>query len=229
MESASAMPGLSILIPHLSSPLSDMSLYLCFQMFRENTTNKNHELIVVQGFTNPYNFWNVYSDRAQHEHIVFFNNDMLPAPGWDTEMQAHVDDNSLVMGYLVEPGVVPVARQNIEKDFGRSPFSFKRKDFESFCATYEAPEVKEELGWYMPVMMTRTFFARMGKYPTEPPFPHPNDIAFWDHCKGKGAKLVRVRSLAYHFQNLSNPAHDSKRLDRSGDDRKEELSPTVNH
>ena len=96
--------GLSILIPHYSTPESDQALQLCITMFRENTACKNYELIVVQGFTDPYVFWNTYSEYARHEALVFFNNDMLPAPGWDTLMLKHLDDNSLVMGYLLEPG-----------------------------------------------------------------------------------------------------------------------------
>src|SRR5579883_2399937 len=178
----SPAPGLSILIPHYSTPRCDLSLHLAIQMFRENTANRNYELIVVQGFTDPYVFWNLYSDRARFDHLVFFNNDMLPAPGWDPLLQAHADDNSLVTGYLVEPGVLEVARQNIHRDFGRSPEHFRRMEFEHFCAGLDLPERKEELGWYMPVLMTRSFFSRMGKYPTERPFPHPNDIAFWNHC-----------------------------------------------
>jgi hypothetical protein len=180
-------------------------------MFRENTTSQDYEVIVVRGFNDPYVFWNLYSDYARSEVLVFFNNDMLPAPGWDELMLKHVDDNSLVMGYLVEPGVISPASQNIHKDFGRKPETFQRKSFEDFCANTQAEEAKSELGWYMPVMLTKSFFIRMGRYPTDQPFPHPNDVAFWDRCVGQGAKLVRVRSFAYHFQGMSNPDHDKNR------------------
>lgn len=201
----------SVLIPHYSTPNCDAALGLCIQMLRENTTSKGYELIVVHGFSDPYVFWNVYSDRAQHETLVFFNNDMLPAPGWDEFMLKHVTDNALVMGYLVEPGVIPPADQNLREDFGRTPATFRRTEFENFCKQQDVPEVASEMGWYMPVMLTRSFFSRMGKYPTAAPFPNPNDIAFWNHCVANGADLVRVRSFAYHFQGMSNPANDKNR------------------
>lgn len=203
--------GFSILIPHHSTPACDEALHLLIRMFRENTTCRDYELIVVQGFKDPYVFWNKYADHAQHENLVFFNNDMLPAPGWDELMMKHLTGNALVMGYLIEPGVIPPADQNIHKDFGRSPASFRRHEFEEFCKSQNVPELKQEMGWYMPVMLTRTFFTRMGKYPTAAPFPNPNDIAFWDHCVAQGANLVRVRSFAYHFQGMSNPFNDKNR------------------
>lgn len=191
--------------------MCDESLSLAIQMFRENTTRRDYEMIVVQGYTDPYVFWNEYAERAQSEVLVFFNNDMLPAPGWDEFMLKHLDENSLLMGYLVEPGVISPARQNIHRDFGRSPRTFRRQEFERFSAQCEVPEMTHEMGWYMPVMLTRSFFLRMGRYPTDRPFPHPNDVAFWDRCLSRGAKLVRVRSFAYHFQGMSNPENDKHR------------------
>ena len=205
--------GFSILIPHYSTQNCDAALHLCIRMFKENTLNEDYELIVVQGYKDPYLFWNEYSERARFERIVFFNNDMLPAPGWDRFMESYVDDNSLVTGYLVEPGVLDVARQNIHRDFGRRPETFRRKEFEAFCSTVHVPEIKEELGWYMPVMLTKNFFRRMGRYLIERPFPHPNDVLFWNHCLSRGARLLRVRSFAYHFQNMSNSLLDAKRTE----------------
>ncbi len=201
----------SVLIPHLSTPECDRALHLCLETLRENSEVRDHEVIVVQGFTDPYAFWNRYADVAAHEVLVFLNNDMVPAPGWDRLMLRHIDDNSLVMGYLVEPGVLPPAKQNVHKDFGRRPASFRRKEFEDFCAAVDAPECTAEMGWYMPVMLTKSFFKSMGRYPNARPFPHPNDVAFFAACRDRGAQLKRVRSFAYHFQNLSNPTHDRNR------------------
>jgi hypothetical protein len=203
--------GFSILIPHYSTENCDAALHLCIRMLKENTLSEDYELIIVQGYKDPYLFWNEFAERAKFEKLAFFNNDMLPAPGWDEMMRKYVDDNSLVMGYLVEPGVIPPARQNIHRDFGRSPRNFKREEFERFCADVRVPEMTHEMGWYMPVMMTKSFFLRMGRYPTDRPFPHPNDVAFWDRCVSRGAGLVRVRSFAYHFQGMSNPENDRNR------------------
>jgi hypothetical protein len=201
----------SILIPHYSTPESDEALHLCIRMLRENSLRKDYELIVVQGYRDPYVFWNEYAERAKHEALAFFNNDMLPAPGWDEFPMKHLTDDALIMGYLVEPGVIAPADQNIRRDFGRRPSTFRRKEFEDFCTAQEVPEVSEQMGWYMPVALTKSFFRRMGGYPIQAPFPHPNDIAFWDHCRAQGARLLRVRSFAYHFQGMSNPENDRNR------------------
>ncbi len=201
----------SVLIPHLSTPECDRALHLCLETLRENSLVRDHEVIVVQGFTDPYRFWNRYAESASNEVLAFFNNDMVPAPGWDRLMLDRVDDESIVMGYLVEPGVLPPAKQNIRMDFGRRPATFRRREFETFCGDYDAPDCVDEMGWYMPIMLTKSFFRRMGGYPTERPFPHPNDIAFFETCRARGARLKRVRSFAYHFQNLSNPSHDRNR------------------
>ena len=205
------MTGITILIPHKSTPLNDKCLEINKTMLKENTANKEYELIIMYAPKDPYALWNEYVPMAKYDHIVFSNSDVLMAKNWDVNFQKHVDDNSIVTGYLAECGVIGVASQNIPKNFGKSPLSFNRIAFENWAASYNASEVKEERGWYMPCIMTRQFFLRMGSFPTEKPFPNPNDIIFWERCLKNGAKLKRVKSFAYHLQNLSNQEHDYKR------------------
>lgn len=206
------MPGLSILIPHHSTPLNDAALAINQRMLRENTANPDCEVIVVHEYGDPYRFWNDFSDKARYEHLAFSCSDMLMAPGWDVLMQAHVDDQTLVTGYIVEPGVIPVCHRNIVADFGKSPERFDRPAFEAFSRSCETSDVRDGYGWYMPLMVTKSFFRAMGKYPCERPFPHPNDLAFWGTCESRGARFLQVRSFSYHFQNLSDVRHDSKRV-----------------
>jgi hypothetical protein len=206
------MMGYSILIPHKSTPHNDLALTLNLTMLDENSTQVPEDVRVMTENEDPYMLWNRYGEQARSEALVFSNSDVLMAPGWDI-MVKHVDDNSIVTGYLIEPGVIGVAACNIHKDFGKAPDKFHRRAFESFCATYGAgvPEVVEERAWYMPCVMTKAFFLRMGKFPCDNAFPHPNDILFWNSCVERGARLLRARSFAYHFQCLSNIEHDYKR------------------
>lgn len=203
--------GISILIPHKTTPLNDAALSLNLSMLYENTRTDNLEVLIMREKKDPYVLWNEYAQKAKHEHLVFSNSDVLFAKNWDVYFQKHVNDNSIVTGYLVECGVIGVASQNIAKNFGTQCASFDRMAFENFCATHPVPEVKEERGWYMPCIMTKTFFSKMGMFKTELPFPNPNDSIFWEHCIANGATLTRVKSFAYHFQNLSNTTHDYKR------------------
>lgn len=206
------IPGLSILIPHKSTPLNDQALELMLRMIRENTQEADREVIVVENHGDPYRFWNRYAEAAKHDALLFTCSDMPPAFGWDVLMKRHLDDNSIVTGHLVEPGVIGVAQENIQVDFGRTPGAFRREEFQRYVERrQDIPEVRDGRGWYMPVLWTKALFLGMGKYPQERPFPAPNDIDFFNRCVERGAQLKQVRSFAYHFQNLSNPEHDFKR------------------
>lgn len=207
------MVGMTILIPHKNTPLNDKALEINLKMLHDNTINRDCETLIMSEKNDPYVLWNEYALKAKHEHLVFSNSDVLMAAGWDVYLQKYVDDNSIVTGYLVEPGIIGVASQNIHLNYGKSPNNFDRTGFEKWAESraIQTPEMKEERGWYMPCIMTKTFFLRMGRFPVEKAFPNPNDIIFWEHCLKNGAKLKRVRSFAYHLQNLSNSAHDYKR------------------
>lgn len=219
--------GISLIVPHTPRPYLQELLPTFFKMYTENTVNKKLEIILIQGWTEPYECWNHYAKAARYEHICLLSDDVLVAPGWDVNMQKYLDDDSIVMQYCVEPGLIGVASQNIKMNFGRKLSEFKRKEFEDYAEklAQEVPEVKYgEMGWYQPVMMTKTFFfGKHGGYPTERPWPNPMDMLFWERAIAKGAKLVRARSFSYHFQNMSNPSEDYKR--ESEDYKKVEIKP----
>ncbi len=201
-------PIISIIIPHKRTKLNDKALVQNVQMLADNTTN-NFELILdTECPKDPYRIWNEISDIARGEYLVFSNTDVLMAPDWDEWMVAHCKYNTIVTGYLIEPGNIGVASVNIHKDFGRSPDSFRRKEFELYVDEANlgrtVPEVIEQRGWYMPCCVRKDWFLSTNKFPTELGFPNPNDIIFWEYCiKELGTKLMRVRSFAYHYQNLS--------------------------
>jgi hypothetical protein len=73
----------------------------------------------------------------------------------------------------------------------------------------EVPEAILEwpgnFGWYMPSYMHRKLFQRAGGFKTDVPFMYrPNDAILFEDCEKLGARIIRVRSYAYHFQNLSH-------------------------
>lgn len=206
------MQGMTILIPHKSTAINDIALELNIRTLKENTKNQNYDLQIMREKREPYSLWNEYAQKAKFEHIVFSNSDVIMAPNWDVNFQRWVNNNNIITGYLVEPGAIGVASQNIHKNFGKHPGTFRRHEFEEFCAQHDAPEFKEERGWYMPCIMTKTMFLKMGMFPTDQAFPHPNDILFWNHCTKNGIGLGRARSFAYHFQYLSDAAQEYKRV-----------------
>lgn len=204
---------ISILIPHKSTSLNDICLELNKQMLKDNTRSE-YELIIMDEAEDPYTLWNRYANKTKYELLIFSNSDVLMAPDWDVNLVKHADNSSIITGYLVECGAIGVASQNILHNFGKNPSKFDRAGFEAFCKTesQKCSEIKFERGWYMPCLMTKEFFTKMGYFPREKPFPNPNDILFWEHCLKQGAQLKRANSFAYHFQNLSNQEHDYKRI-----------------
>lgn len=199
-------PKLSIIIPHKRTPLNDRALRLNLEMLQDNTFHDYELIIDTECPKDPYKIWNEASILARGEILVFTNSDVLMAPGWDIQMVENMHDNTIVTGYLVEPGTIGVASVNIHRDFGRAPETFRRWDFEDFCMkdAVSRPKCKAERGWYMPCAVLKDWFNWTGGFDTTLGFPNPNDILFWEKCLDAFAtQLLRVTSYAYHFQNLS--------------------------
>ena len=200
------MPDITIIIPHKRTPLNDQALQLNLQMINENTRCSYELIIDTTEPANPYEIWNKTARMARAPVLVFSNSDVLLAPDWDVHLVDHLEDNSISVVYLVEPGTIGVAAENIKQDFGREPASFDREAFEKYVKVIgrKVPEIKEERGWYMPCAVYRDWFAWTGGFDLDEPFPSPADIRFWNRCRDDyGTKFLRARSFAYHFQNLS--------------------------
>jgi len=198
------MPDISIIIPHKRTPENDYCLELNLRMLLQNTCCSYELIIDTEAPKDPYKIWNEASRSARADILVFTNSDVLMAPEWDLRFVEHVDYNTILTGYLVEPGNIGVADVNIHRDFGKHPGDFRRTDFEDFAAKHQVPDYIFQRGWYMPCAMRKDFFLNAGGFDTTLGFPNPNDIIFWEHCiKDYNTTLARVRSFAYHFQNLS--------------------------
>lgn len=198
-------PVLSIIIPHKITKLNNEAMALNVQMLNDNTSLPFELIVDTECPKDPYQIWNETARTARGDFLVFSNSDVLMAPGWDILMWKYCEVNSIVTGYLVEAGNIGVASVNIPKNFGRAPKSFDRFSFEEFAHNHRVPDVKEERGWYMPCCVRKDWFLSTGGFPTDLPFPNPNDIIFWERCISElSTKLIRVNSFAYHFQNLSS-------------------------
>lgn len=198
---------ISIIIPHKITQHNDKALLQNIAMLNANTAHQFELIINTETPKDPYQIWNETSKIAQGEYLIFSNSDVLMAPEWDVNMVAYCKPNTIVVGYLVEPGNIGVASENIHKDFGRHPDSFRRDEFEYWAVRQQHPDIKEERGWYMPCCVRKDWFLSTGGFPTELPFPNPNDIIFWNRCRDElGTKFLRANSFAYHYQNLSSRA-----------------------
>jgi len=204
----------TIIIPHLHTKMNDECLSINLQMLRDNTISP-YEVIVDDRDMDPYEIWNDQIFKAKTDIVVMSNTDVLMAPGWDS-MVGYCAPNAIVTGYLVECGVILTHPVNISCNFGKSPSTFNRIEFEKFVSekSQTVPHIKEERGWYMPCAVNRDWFVSTGGFDmSKGSFRKkiPLDIYFWDACiKIPGFKLFRANSFAYHFQNLS----DESRVNR---------------
>ena len=199
------MPTITIIIPHKPMPENNDALSINICMLIENSCSSLEIIVDTESPKDPYIIYNEAAKVARSDILVFTNSDVLMAPDWDRPFIDHMQDNAILTGYLVEPGNVGVASENIQVDFGKTPYIFDRTLFETFAVMSRQPPVKEERGWYMPCAFRRDWFLSTGGFDTSIPFPHPSDIVFWNKCvKELGTKLLRVNSFAYHFQALTH-------------------------
>ena len=200
-------PILSIIIPQKRTPMNNLSMVMNFDMLLHNTVNSFELIIDTESPKDPYKIWNECSMHARGDILVFSNSDILFAPRWDEMFVNYMRDNAILVGYLVEPGNISVARGNVWKSFGKDPIEFNWQKFENWVSTHrdDVLECKEGRGWYMPCAFRRDWFLRTGGFDTTLGFPNPNDSMFFDKCRDTlGTKFYRVRSFAYHFQALSS-------------------------
>jgi hypothetical protein len=206
----------SIIIPHKRTELNDDALKLNMEMLLRHTPEwLNYEVIIdTETPKDPYQIWNEAARMARSDTLIFTNTDVLFGPEWAILVDHNIYANTIVTGYLVEPGNIGVAPENIHKDFGKTPLDFDMYRFEQWVRhqlsnVEQGNAVKEERGWFMPCAMNKNWFNSIGGFPTEAGFPNPNDAIFWDKCVAElSTKLLRVPSYAYHFQNLSGRADE---------------------
>jgi hypothetical protein len=157
------------------------------------------------GEPDVYECYNYGAKKAKGTTVCLTNDDMVMAPHWDAYATEMLEDDMLMTGVLVEPGVVKVSDLNITYDLGRIPAEFQAEKFQKLAAERRKEEVAaDKQGWYMPVLFSKDAFLKEGGYPTVPPFPAANDVVFFKAWVNKGKRVVQCLDLyAYHFQRLS--------------------------
>jgi len=150
---------------------------------------------------------NLLGAKARGDYVVYLNDDMVLAPGWDTALDRGVErfrrhGAFMLSGTMVEPagsGNACVVRA----DFGRDPTRF---DLERFAR--EAPGLARA-DWlgatWPPTLVSRELWHRVGGYSIEfsPGMGSDNDFSMKLWQAGCRVFLGVGDSLAYHFSETS--------------------------
>lgn len=140
--------------------------------------------------------------KAKHDWVLFMNDDMVAAPGWDTAFMdaiASVDtDLALFFGTLIQPETNNHPNI-IKQDFGRTPAEF---DEQGFLQGYMKDTRGDfEGGSLQPTLVHKQWWATLGGYSLEfsPGMSSDDDLMmkFWV----AGCRNFRIvgASRFYHF------------------------------
>lgn len=155
----------------------------------------------------PYGNWNIGAEHAKSEWLIFATDDQYFAPHWDSNLLKYYQPKRLISGRLIEPGIIPVWRTNIQKDFGVLPSEFREKEFNEWCeARTDTGFVGD--GFFIPMLQNRRDYDALGHYQTQGKFGTStavsNDVLYVQDALKKGYEFgTAADSYSYHFQASS--------------------------
>lgn len=204
------MTKLSVLIPHKHEPENDKALAIALSCLASNTINDFELLVDTKTPADPYVVLNDLASRAGGEYLFFSNSDIFVSPGWDVQLLAKATPTTMVTATLVEPGAIGIYPGNMQRQFGMTPDTFKRAEFEAWTAAPDGA-LPDGMGFYYYALIHRETFLLRGAFDTRKgTFPTPLDIYFWNDWLADGLSIVRSAALVYHLQNYSNVDEQTK-------------------
>lgn len=219
------MPAYSILIPSWNNlPY----LRLCVESLRRHSAREHQVLVHANEGADGTREWlakegiehtasrenigichavNLLGARARGEHVVYFNDDMVAAPGWDVALDRWIERVKgrgmfMLSGTMVEPVETGNACVVI-RDFGRDPARF---DLERFAREAPALARADWLGaTWPPTLVPRELWHRVGGYSIEfsPGMGSDNDFSMKLWQAGCRVFVGVGDSLVYHFSETS--------------------------
>jgi len=219
------MPTFSLLVPTWNN-LAHLRLFV--ESLRRNSA-RGHELVVhVNEGTDGTREWlraegiahtatdanvgichavNLAGARAKGEYVLYFNDDMVLAPGWDAAFDRAIARAAphgafMLSGTMIEPIATGNACVAVA-DFGRSPAGF---DLERFAREAPALARPDWLGaTWPPTLVSRELWHRVGGYSVEfsPGMSSDNDFSMKLWHAGCRVFLGVGDSLVYHFSETS--------------------------
>lgn len=143
---------------------------------------------------------------AQHDYILYLNDDMYCCPGWDTALIEKLKELDTDLFMLSGTMIEPVDSGNpcvIVKDYGRDPVSFAESQLLSDLPSQHKSD------WYgatwPPTLVHAKWWFRLGGYSSEfsPGMSSDNDFSMKLWHAGCRIFIGVGNSLVYHFQSKS--------------------------
>lgn len=140
---------------------------------------------------------------AQHDYILYLNDDMYCCPGWDTALIRKLKELDTDLFMLSGTMIEPIDTGNpcvIVKDYGRDPASFTGGQLLSDLPNYHKTD------WYgatwPPTLVHAKWWFKLGGYSSEfsPGMSSDNDFSMKLWHAGCRVFLGVGDSLVYHFQ-----------------------------
>jgi len=149
-----------------------------------------------------YRAWNYAVEACKTKVIVLINSDMFPSPGWLEGLLKYLTPKTVVTSTLVEPGhKFPVFRGMFKGAFGTSPSTFDEKDFLAFARKIEYSGVRKNPGPYMPLVIYKDMFLKVGGYPEGNVGNISGDAICFRKLESIGVEnMVSMESVVYHIK-----------------------------
>ena len=165
---------------------------------------------------NVYRAYNFATSKAQGDFVVFINSDMAFTPGWFESLWQAYNGANCVSSRLVESGKLRSGQYGVERDFGRDYSSYQEFEFQQYARDLVESKL-EDGGLFMPLLIRKEHFLRVGGYPEGNIIPgcdldHPVMARQGEACiSGDNVLMLKLKtvginhqtafdSLVYHFQ-----------------------------
>lgn len=147
-----------------------------------------------------YRCWNYCVESSNAEYVCLVNSDMVFSRGWLEALERRLDGKTLPVSRLVEPGFLRPGQHAIEIDLGRDPVNFPFDSWEMMASDLSQART-EPGGLFMPCILNREAFLRVGGYPHGNVNGRSGDAILFEKMAEAGFQHVTCfDSLVYHFQ-----------------------------
>lgn len=185
--------------------------YIPYYEFKNSEEHRNEHYI-----NNVYRAYNFGVSKAKGDYVVMLNSDMAFSEGWLDALVDKCEEGVCVSSRLIEQGKLRTGKYGLEKNFGFSWEDYDEIGFKAFAKLISSKKT-EPGGLYMPIIIRKSDFERVGGYPEgnivpgsdvfNPVIAQPGvdvvsgDTAFIERLEKVGIKhITAFDSIVYHFQ-----------------------------